>query len=105
MSEHRKVTVVLAVLGALLGVGLLFGWPAALAVVVVGLVLWLGCQLADEQLARDRTRLDAQRQALDMEWRALEQTGRVRSLFFETRRAMHEEAQHHRAPEPPNGGQ
>jgi cell division protein FtsL len=55
--------------------------------VVAGLV-WLGYRGAEHDLADARDDLDTQRQVLDAEWTALEQTRRVNDVFFQARDAM-----------------
>jgi hypothetical protein len=52
--------------------------------ILAGLI-WLGYQLAHEDLAEDRTELDARRQVLDVEWQALENSRRVNEVFFSAR--------------------
>lgn len=54
---------------------------------VAGLV-WLVLQLAKARLEDDRNTLESERQVLDTEWMALEQTRRVNDVFFSARDAM-----------------
>jgi Na+-transporting NADH:ubiquinone oxidoreductase subunit NqrC len=65
-------------------------------VLVAGVFVMLGYVLAEDKLAADRAELDQQRQVLDAEWTALENTQRVRSVFLAARRAMQREAQSRR---------
>jgi hypothetical protein len=88
----------------LFGVGVGFSWVAASALLIGSTFIWLGYQLAGEKVSYDRQRLRAQRQALDAEWQALEQTGRVRSIFLHARRAMQQEAQQRESDHPDPGG-
>jgi len=60
-----------------------------LLVVMTGLVLF-GYVLAHDQLAADLAELEQQRQALDVEWQALENGRRVNDVFFRARQAMRE---------------
>jgi Na+-transporting NADH:ubiquinone oxidoreductase subunit NqrC len=62
-------------------------------VLVAGVFVTLGYVLAEGKLAHDRAELDQQRQVLDAEWTALENTQRVRAVFLAARRAMQREAQ------------
>ncbi|MCA1675454.1 MAG: hypothetical protein LC799_25800 [Actinobacteria bacterium] len=66
--------------------------------VVVGLI-WLGYALAQDELEADQTALAQQRQALDVEWQALENGRRVNDVFFRARQAMRE-AEQERRPRP-----
>ncbi|OLT23163.1 hypothetical protein BJF78_07360 [Pseudonocardia sp. CNS-139] len=61
-------------------------------VVLLGLLVALGWALAVDHHQEQAHRLRQQREALDAEWRALEQTARVRAVFLGARRAMHEES-------------
>ncbi|MCA1604176.1 MAG: hypothetical protein LC775_01530 [Acidobacteria bacterium] len=56
---------------------------------VVGLV-WLGYVLASDRLAADRDAMAQQRQALNVEWQALEHSRQVNDVFFRARQAMRE---------------
>ncbi|MCA1601378.1 MAG: hypothetical protein LC776_06965 [Acidobacteria bacterium] len=56
---------------------------------VVGLV-WLGYVLASDRLAADRDALAHQRQVLDVEWQALENSRQINDVFFRARQAMRE---------------
>lgn len=58
----------------------------------VGLLIAAGWWLAHEQLQAHWQRLRTARSVLDAEWRALEQTRRVRETFLLARRAMQAEA-------------
>jgi hypothetical protein len=64
----------------------------ALAVVVALVLIWLGYQLAVARLRDAHTDIAQQRAALDAEWWQLDQTRRIRSIFFAARRAMQYEA-------------
>jgi len=66
--------------------------------IVAGL-LWLGYAFALAVLAEDRAQLAEQRQALDVEWQALENSRRVNDVFFQARQAMRE-AERERRPRP-----
>jgi hypothetical protein len=108
--SHRKMrdsALVLGVVGlaCLLGIGLAVNWTAALVIVVVGALVWLGYWVAVEKLSHDRARVVRERTALDAEWEALDRTRRVREVFFDARRAMHEEAQRYWPKNPEQGGQ
>lgn len=85
----------LGAVGCLVGVGMLIGWTAALAVVLVELLLWLGYWLAHERLATDRERLAQERAALDEAWTALDRTRRIWGVYDNARQAMRTEAQRH----------
>jgi len=63
--------------------------------VVVGLI-WLGYALAQDELKADQTALAQQRQALAVEWQALENGRRVNDVFFRARQAMREAEQERR---------
>lgn len=71
-------------------------WMLALTValtVVVALVLvWLGYQLAADRLRDTHADLARQQAALDAQWWQLDQTRRIRSVFYAARRAMQREA-------------
>lgn len=58
-----------------------------LLAIMAGLIA-LGYCLAADRLADDRAQLDVQRQALDIEWQALENGRRVNEVFFQARQAM-----------------
>ena len=70
-------------------------WMATVAVgVVVALVLiWLGYQLAIDRMRDTQTFIAQQRAALNAEWWQLDQTRRIRSVFWAARQAMHAEAE------------
>jgi hypothetical protein len=57
-------------------------------VACVGSLVWLGFQFAKGKLEDDQEKLDSERQVLDAEWTALEQTRRVNDVFFSARDAM-----------------
>jgi hypothetical protein len=68
--------------------------------ILAGLI-WLGYGLAREELAEDRTELDARRQVLDVEWQALENSRRVNEVFFKARDKMRRaEAEQDKNPPP-----
>lgn len=69
-------------------------WMATVAVaVVMALVLvWLGYQLAVDRLRDAHADLARQQAALDTEWWQLDQTRRIRSVFWAARQAMQREA-------------
>lgn len=85
---------------------------AAIAVVVL-LMAGLCCGLlvigyvdAACRLLSYREAVEQQRQQLDAEWLALDNTRRVRAVFLDARRQMAEAARlHAKRPEPPAGGQ
>lgn len=64
-----------------------------LAMLVVGGLLHAGWWLAISGLRAERDGLHQQRQALDAEWTALDDTRRVREVFLVARRALQHEAQ------------
>jgi hypothetical protein len=96
-TKLLKSALVLGVVavGCLVGVGLLFTWTAALAVVLVELLLWLGYWLAHERLAADRERIQRERAALDEAWGAFDRTRRIWGVYDNARQAMRTEAQRH----------
>jgi cell division protein FtsL len=51
-------------------------------------LIWVGYRLARDHLADDKEAVDTQRQVLDAEWTALEQTRRVNDVFYRARDAM-----------------
>ena len=69
------------------------------AAVVALMLVWLGYQLARERMRDTRDWIAHQKAALDAEWRQLDQTRRIRSVFWAARQAMHAEAQN--TPWPP----
>lgn len=75
-------------------------WMAVVAVaVVVALVLvWLGYQLAVDRMRDTHAYIAQQQAALDAEWWQLDQTRRVRSVFWAARQAMQREAEDYRWP-------
>ena len=106
-TNMRDSAMILGLVGVacLLGVGLSMNWMTAVVIVTVGVLVWLGYWLAVEKLSHDRARLIRERTALDAEWDALDRTRRVREVFFDARRAMHEEAQRYWPNDPQQGGQ
>jgi predicted Holliday junction resolvase-like endonuclease len=64
----------------------------AVAVVVALMLVWLGYQLARNRIRDTQAWITHQKAALDAEWRQLDQTRRVRSVFWAARQAMHAEA-------------
>ena len=54
---------------------------------MIGLI-WLGYWGAEHDLAEERDELNSQRNKLDAQWTALEQTRRVNDVFFLARDAM-----------------
>lgn len=70
-------------------------WMATVAVAaVVALVLiWLGYQLALDRMRGAHAFIVQQKAALDAEWWQLNQTRRIRSVFWAARQAMHAEAE------------
>lgn len=94
-DNMRDAAVILATVGTicLLGIGLAANWTAAFVMVVAAALVWLGYWVAVAKLRSDRQRIKHERTALDAEWRALDRTRRVREIFLNARRAMHEEAQ------------
>jgi fatty acid desaturase len=88
----------------LLGVGIGFDWTAAVVIVVVGTLVWLGYQLAAEKLTADRQRMERERAALDAEWEALDRTRRIRDTFWDARIAMREEARRYWPTDGPDKG-
>lgn len=71
---------------------------AGLLVVAAGVFIWLGYQIAVDKLHHDREQVEQQQAALQAEWRQLDTTRRIRSVFLSARRAMQAEAT--RAPWP-----
>lgn len=63
-----------------------------LLLILGGLLVFLGWQLALQYLRDQRDVLLVQRQALDAEWRALENTRQVRGVFLDARRSMQRDA-------------
>lgn len=63
----------------------------AAVLAAVGLV-WLGYAMASAYLSAIQANVTRERQALRAEWRALEETARVRAIFLNARRAMQREA-------------
>jgi cell division protein FtsL len=60
-------------------------------------LIWLGYGLAHDKLADDQVALAQQRQALDVEWQALENGRRVNDVFFQARQAMRQAEQERRS--------
>jgi hypothetical protein len=69
-------------------------WMAtvALAVVVALVLIWLGYQLAADRMRDAHSDIARQQAALDAEWWQLNQTRRIRSVFWAARQAMQREA-------------
>jgi hypothetical protein len=63
-----------------------------LAAIVAPMLVWLDYQLARNRMQDEHTWITQQKAALDAEWRQLDQTRRVRSVFWAARQAMHAEA-------------
>lgn len=63
-------------------------WVFLLLMGVMAFLIWVGYLLARDRSSAERDELDVQRQVLDTEWRALEQTRRVNDVFFRARDAM-----------------
>ena len=59
-----------------------------LVLAIVAVLIWLGYALAQVVLVEDQAQLAQQRQALDVEWQALENGRRVNDVFFQARQAM-----------------
>lgn len=57
------------------------------------LLVYLGWLLAISHLRQQRDVIDQQRKFLNSEWRALDNTRRVREVFLSARRTMQREAQ------------
>ncbi|MCA1702887.1 MAG: hypothetical protein LC808_06290 [Actinobacteria bacterium] len=70
-----------------------------LVLAIIAGLLWLGYAFALAVLVEDRARLAQQRQALDVEWQALENGRRVNDVFFQARQAMRQ-AERERRPRP-----
>lgn len=70
-----------------------------LAIAMVAGLIALGYGLAQDKLSDDKAEVEQQRQALDVEWRALENSRRINDVFFRARQAMREAAQE-RPPRP-----
>ncbi|PWW53674.1 hypothetical protein [Actinokineospora spheciospongiae] len=51
----------------------------------VGVLVWLGYRLAKDEMAAERASVETERQVLDAEWRALEQTRQINDVFFTAR--------------------
>jgi hypothetical protein len=64
----------------------------AVAAVVALMLVWVGYQLARDRTRDERAWIAHQKAALDAEWRQLDQTRRIRSVFWAARQAMHAEA-------------
>lgn len=64
----------------------------AVAVGIALILVWLGYQLALGRMRDAHTWIVQQRAALDAEWWRLDQTQRIRSVFWAARRAMQREA-------------
>ncbi|MGH3874929.1 MAG: hypothetical protein ACRDSR_26075 [Pseudonocardiaceae bacterium] len=62
------------------------------AAIVTLMLIWLGYQLARDRMRDEHAWIAHQKAALDAEWRQLDQTRRVRSVFWAARQAMHAEA-------------
>jgi uncharacterized membrane protein len=60
--------------------------------VIVGVFIWVGYQLAVDKLHGDREQVEQQKAALRAEWQQLDTTRRIRSVFLSARRAMQAEA-------------
>ncbi|MDQ3763029.1 MAG: hypothetical protein M3460_15690 [Actinomycetota bacterium] len=65
----------------------------AVATVVALMLVWLGYQLARDRTRDEHAWIAQQKAALDAEWRQLDQTRRIRSVFWAARQAMHAEAE------------
>jgi hypothetical protein len=63
-----------------------------LAAIVALILVWLGYQLARNRMRDEHAWIARQKAALDAEWQQLDQTRRVRSVFWAARQAMHTEA-------------
>ena len=70
-----------------------------LVLAIIAVLIWLGYTLAQVVLIEDQAQLAQQRQALDVEWQALENGRRVNDVFFQARQAMRE-AEQERRPRP-----
>lgn len=60
---------------------------------VVGFLTWFGYRWAVNDLRIEQMQVDRERQALDVEWEALERTRQLRAVFLNARRAMQAETQ------------
>lgn len=58
-----------------------------IAAVALGL-LYGGYRIACDELCEDRAAVEQQRQALEVEWQALENSRRINDVFFQARQAM-----------------
>jgi predicted Holliday junction resolvase-like endonuclease len=67
-----------------------------LVLAIIAVLIWLGYALAQVVLIEDQAQLAQQRQALDVEWQALENGRRVNDVFFQARQAMREAEQERR---------
>lgn len=67
-----------------------------LVLAIIAVLIWLGYTLAQVVLIEDQAQLAQQRQALDVEWQALENGRRVNDVFFQARQAMREAEQERR---------
>lgn len=65
-------------------------------VTVVAGLIWFGYLLAGDKLADDQVELEQRRQAIDVEWQALERGRQVNDVFFQARQAMREVVQERR---------
>lgn len=77
-----------------------------LLAVLCGVLIVIGYVYAACRLLSDRDAAEQQRRQLDTEWRALDNTRRLRAVFLDARRQMAEEARlHGMRSNPPAGGQ
>ncbi|MGH3696692.1 MAG: hypothetical protein ACRDRX_22355 [Pseudonocardiaceae bacterium] len=65
----------------------------AVGVVVALVLIWLGYQLAIDRMRDTRAFIAQQKAALDAEWWQLDQTRRIRSVFWAARQAMQREVE------------
>lgn len=72
----------------LIAIGVVAGLTAGF-----GGIVYFGWWLAIAQLRQERSELQAKRGQLDAEWRALDNTRRLREVFLGARRAMQRQAQ------------
>lgn len=79
-------------------------WMAtvALAVAVALVLIWLGYQLALDRTRDTHAYIARQQAALDAEWWRLDQTRRIRSVFWAARQAMQDEADNYLWPPGPD---
>jgi hypothetical protein len=79
-----------------------FTLTVAVAVVVALVLIWLGYQLAIDRMRDTHAYISRQQAALDAEWWRLDQTRRIRSVFWAARQAMQHDVNSHLWPPDPD---